>query len=241
MKKYLVLSFLFLITVSQVLAKGVNETTGSSSDKPEVENSQSETTADDENASARVTNAPTKKTYITPSGNQVKNQVEVETKNQGTDKQIKAETNENEQLNEEVVQSFTKVSDQVHQLIETTGAKGGIGQEVKSIAQSQEKLQDDIKTDFEKLNSRGGVAKFFIGSDKKLTKSLEQKMEQNQLMIQQLEQLKLSTNNEGELQQLQETIDLMVYQNEALQNKVEIESKSKGVFGWLKNIFDWNK
>jgi hypothetical protein len=123
-------------------------------------------------------------------------------------------------------------------LIETVGAKGGIGQEVKEIAQSQTKLQDEIESDVVQLNSRGTVSKFFIGSDKKLIKSMEQKMEQNRLMIQQLEELKLQTKNSGDLQQLQETIDLMTYQNTSLENKIDKESKSNGMFGWLVNLFN---
>lgn len=67
---------------------------------------------------------------------------------------------------------------------------------------------------------------------------MEQKMEQNRLMIQQLEELKLQTKNTGDLQQLQETIDLMTYQNTSLQNKIDKESKSNGMFGWLVNLFN---
>jgi len=54
----------------------------------------------------------------------------------------------------------------------------------EEIAQDQTKLQQEIKSDVTRLNSRGTMAKFFIGSDKKLIKSMEQKMEQNRLMIQ---------------------------------------------------------
>jgi hypothetical protein len=67
---------------------------------------------------------------------------------------------------------------------------------------------------------------------------MEQKMEQNRLMIKQLEELKLQTKNTGDLQQLQETIDLMTYQNTSLQNKIDKENKSNGIFGWLINLFN---
>ena len=231
MKKYLILSFLFLLTITPAFAKNSTETS--------VSSSQSNTTSGSQGTGNQntVTASPAKKPTVSPTGNQVKNANEVKTQNQGEDQKLSVKTQESEQLNQAVDDSVTKVSDQVHELIETVGAKGGIGQEVKEIAQSQTKLQDEIVSDVAKLNSRGKAAKFFIGSDKKLIKSMEQKMEQNRLMIQQLEELKLQTKNTGDLQQLQETIDLMTYQNTSLQNKIDKENKSNGMFGWLVNLF----
>ncbi|HBP51450.1 MAG: hypothetical protein US68_C0003G0005 [Candidatus Shapirobacteria bacterium GW2011_GWE1_38_10] len=218
MKKYFVLSFLFLLAITPALAKGSADT-------------QSQPVS----SGQTVTNT---QKVVSPTGNAVQNQNQVQTQNQGEEQQLSVKTQESEQLNQDVNQSLTKVSDQVHQLIDTVGAKGGIGQEVKAIAQDQLKVQDQIKSDFEGLNSRGTLKKLLIGSDKKLTQSLEQKMEQNRLMIQQLEELKLQIRNTGDLQQLQETIDLMVYQNTSLQNKIDIENKAKGIFGWLVNLFN---
>lgn len=225
MKKYILLSFLFLLAITPALAKGSTETQGQ----------QANTTSGSQNT---VTTAPTRKPVVSPTGNQVKNTNVVQTQNQGEDQKLSVKTQEAEQLNQAVDDSLTKVSDQVLELIDTVGAKSGIGQQVKAIAQDQTKLQQEIKSDVTQLNSRGTMAKFFIGSDKKLIKSMEQKMEQNRLMIQQLEELKTQTQNQGDLEQLQLTIDLMTYQNTSLQNKVEKESKSNGMFGWLVNLFN---
>lgn len=232
MKKYLILSFLFLLAITPVLAKSTTETGGQ---QTAVSGSQSNTTSGSQNT---VTASPTRKPVVSPTGNQVKNTNVVQTQNQGEDSQLSVKTQEAEQLNQAVEDSLTKVSDQVLELIDTVGAKGGIGQQVKVIAQDQTKLQQEIKSDVTQLNSRGTMAKFFIGSDKKLIKSMEQKMEQNRLMIQQLEELKTQTQNQGDLEQLQLTIDLMTYQNTSLQSKVEKESKSNGMFGWLVNLFN---
>jgi len=238
MKKHLIMSFLFLLLATPVLAKG------SSGGQPSNEANSTSGTQSGSGSNTQVapTNKPTirvtstQKPLATPTGNQVQNQVQ--TQNQGESQQLTVKTQETEQLNQNVTQSFTKVSDQVKQLVETTGAKGGIGQEVKTIAQNQTKLQNEIKADFDNLNSRGVIAKLMIGSDKKITRSLEQKMEQNRLIIQQLEQLKLQTKNTGDLQQLQETIDLMIYQNTSLQSKIDKESKANGLFGWITNLFN---
>lgn len=236
------MSFLFLLVAIPVLAKGPVETQGQQSTGQQivVSNSQSNSTNGSQGTGSQnaVTTSPTKKATVSPTGNQVKNTNEVQTQNQGEDQKLSVKTQESEQLNQAVNDSLTKVSDQVHELIETVGAKGGIGQQVKEIAQSQTKLQEEIVSDVSNLNSRGTMAKFLIGSDKKLIKSMEQNMEQNRLMIQQLEELKLQTKNTGDLKQIQETIELMTYQNTSLQNKIDKESKTNGMFGWLIALFN---
>lgn len=223
MKKYITLLVLFLLTASPIIAKGANENVGQ----------QQGQTEDGKNISA----VPTNKVTVSTSGTQVKNENQIKTQNNGEEKNLSVKTQENEVMNDEINQSLTKVSDQVHQLIETVGAKGGIGPQVKEIAQNQVKIQDEIKANFEELNNRGDLTKLLVGSDKKMIQSLEQKMEQNRLVIQKLEELKLQTKNNGDLQQLQETIDLMTYQNTSLQNKIDKENKVNGIFGWLVNLF----
>lgn len=232
MKIYIALSIMFLLASFPILAKGSVE--AQRGQQITESDSQSITTNGSQNT---ITTSPSKKPIVSPTGNQVKNTNMIQSQNQGEDSQLSVKTQESEQLNEDVTKSLNKVSDQVHQLIDTVGAKGGIGQEVKVIAQNQLKAQDQIKSDFEGLNSRGAFTKLMIGSDKKLTQSLQQRMEQNRLMIQQIEELMTQTKNKSDLEQLQLTIDLMTYQNTSLQNKIDRENKSKGMFGWLINLF----
>jgi len=217
MKKYLILSFLFLLVTTPVFAKNSDNVT-------QKQTGQSDT----------VTQTET----TTPTGNQVKNQNQVQTQNAGQDQQLSVQTQESQQLNQNLDDNFQKVSTQVHQLIDTVGAKGGIGQEVKDIAQSQIKLQEDIKINVSQLASRSALTKFFVGSDKKALKNMEQQMEQNRLMVQQLEELKTQTKNSGDLDQIQQTVDLMTYQNTSLEEKIKQENKVKGLFGWLVNLFN---
>lgn len=66
---------------------------------------------------------------------------------------------------------------------------------------------------------------------------MEQYLEANKLLIQQLEQLKTQTKNTSDLDQLQQTIDLMTYQNTSLQEKINQENKVNGLFGWLTKLF----
>jgi len=223
MKKYLVLSFLFLLAITPAFAKGSSNT---SNQQPSGQ------------GNAPIVTTAVKNPSTTPTLDQVKNQNQVQTKNEGEEKQINVKNQENEQLDKSVDESFSKVSDQVHQLIETVGAKGGIGPEVKEIAQNQTKNQENIKSSLAQLQLRKSFVKLFIGSDKKTIQDIGQRLDENASLIKQLEELKLQTKNSSDRQQLQETIDLMTYQNNSLQEKVDRENQNKGMFGWLINLFN---
>lgn len=213
MKKYLILSFLFLLAVVPVLARSENA-----------------------NAQAgQTTNSPAKTVTATPTGNQVKNQNEVKTQNEGEDQQLMVSTQENEQLEANDVSD--KVSDQVHKLIDTLGAKKGIGDQVREIAQNQEQVQNQIKSEVSELRSRNKFMLFLLGSDEEVVTSLEGKIADNTAMIEKLELLKETTTNKTDLQEIQTTIDLLTYQNESLQNSVDQAKESTGLFGWFARLF----
>ena len=223
MKKYLILSFLFLLVVTPAFAKG--SSVNSNQNNPVV-------------TSIKSTTSTTNKPSIPPTGTPVKNQNEVQTKNQGEEQQLNVKTQEKEQLNKTVDENFTKVSDQVHELINTVGAKGGIGQQVKEIAQNQVKNQESIKSELAQLQLRKSFVKFFLGSDKKTLQNINEELEQSKLLIKQLEELKTQTKNSADLTQLQETIDLITYQNTSLQEKIDQEGKVNGMFGWFAKLFN---
>lgn len=224
MKKYLVLSFLFLLVALPIVAKSANSnstTQGQSQNQPV----------------STVTPAKNKNTTVTPTGQQIENQNQVQTKNQGQEKKLQVQTQEAENLNQEVEDSAQKVSDQVQELLQTVGVKSGIGQQVREFAQNQEKNQEKIKSAYYELKNRGQLVRLFVGSDKKMTKALEQLTEENKLTIQTLEELKTKTLNQAEKIQLQETIDLMLYQNTSLGGKIAKEKQVNGLFGWFIKLF----
>ncbi len=75
--------------------------------------------------------------------------------------------------------------------------------------------------------------KSLIGPDYKALKALNQEMEQNQLRIQQLEQIKTQLSNQGDLQMVQEAIEALTAQNTSLQDMVKTEEATSSLLGWL--------
>lgn len=231
MKKYLVLSFLFLLVAFPVVAKSANS---NSTSQGQGQNQQTITTTPIQTQNRVQTRNPS----VSPTGQQFQNQNQVETLNKGQEKKLQVSTQESEQLNQEVEDSVDKVSTQVQELLDTVGAKSGIGQQVKEFAQNQQKTQQNIKSTYYELKNRGRLVRLFVGSDKKMTQALEQMTAENKLTIQKLEELKTKTINQAEKDQLQETIDLMLYQNTSLGEKIAKEKQVNGLFGWFVKLFN---
>jgi predicted RNase H-like nuclease (RuvC/YqgF family) len=216
MKKYIVMSFLFLLLVSPVSAKAVLQ----------GQKNQSETVV-----------SPTQKPVLSPTGHEVQNRNQIQVKNQGESTQVAVQNKEKEQLEEEIDKNMNRVATQVQELIETVGAKGGIGTQVREIAQEQQKLQQRIKEQYTSLSSRSNFAKLMIGADEEAIKELQQRLMENEQIINKLEKTKTATRVRADLEKIEETIDLMKYQNASLQSKIQLEQKYKGMFGWLLKLF----
>jgi len=272
MKKYLLISFLFLLVVTPVLVINPikaqeqqkliadNQTTIIVVDDNRPRNNQRPTpipTANNQNENHDNNSETNTKTQENDQPDQPENkgltkvfrqikelfvnvqdtQPEIIIDNQNTKTETDIKIKEDKLLDQAIDESLIKVPDQVQKLFKTVHEKSEIKQDVHQIAEVQTKLQTEIKTDVVRLNSRKKITKFFIGSDKKTIKSIEQKIEQNKTTIQQLGELKLKTKDSDDLVQIQETIDSIESQNISLQNKISKENKYKGIFGWILNIF----
>ena len=178
-----------------------------------------------------------------PAGNQVQGKNQVVTQNQGEDSQLQTNTQEmeSEEANENVgsgnrneaaTENMSQVAEKVQELLQLKTA-GGIGQQVKQIAQEQNQAQDQIQEQISKLNAKGKVARFLTGTDRPAVTTLKQQLEENKMRIQQLEQLENQLTNQSDITQVQETIQLLSDQNITLQDRINLEEKSSGLFGWL--------
>jgi len=164
-------------------------------------------------------------------GNQVQNQNQVKTLNQGEDLQLQVNTQEQENL-EEGTKNMGEVATQVQQLLQL-GTTGGIGEQVRTIAQAQNQAQTQIQEQLDKLESKGKLARLLTGTDYSAVKNLKTQLEQNQLRIQQLTQLQNQLINQSDITAVQETIQALVLENTSLQDRISAEEQTRSLFGWL--------
>ena len=160
-------------------------------------------------------------------------QNKVETQNQGEEAQIQVNTSQSEGRSDSARQHMSNVAEEVEALLADEDRDGGIGQQVKVIAQEQKNAQKAIEGNLEEIDGRKGFAKKLLGPDYGAMKNLEKHMAQNQLRIQQLQQLQTQTSNQSEQTQLKNAIQAMQNQNTVLGERLQAESDSPGMLGWL--------
>lgn len=193
-------------------------------------------------------------TPVGSQGNQVQNQNQVNTQNQGenTKLQVNTQNNESSKFGSEIVenekvstnksgnarQHMSSVSAAVEGFLATGNRVGGVGKEISDIATQQKGAQNMIENALDNMESKKGLAKKLFGPDYGAIKEMKQLVQQNQVRIQQLQQLQNQAQNQGEETQLKEMIKAMVDQNTALQSQVRAEESVKSVFGWLLKLFN---
>lgn len=134
-------------------------------------------------------------------------------------------------------QHMSDVATKVEEILTTQTIKGGIGEQVRQIAQEQKTVQEQTQTNLEKVDKRQGWLKLIIGPDLKAIKNMEKIIEENQLRIQKLTELKNQLTNQDEIKQTEEMIQSLVSQNTALQERINFERQTNSLLGWLFRLF----
>jgi hypothetical protein len=164
---------------------------------------------------------PTTHASVSPSstGNQVQNDNQIMTQNQGEENQLQVATQEMEQL------------------MDLTVTNQALGNQVKNIAQEQVQAQTQIQTELDKLESKSNLMKKLFGTDYGAIKNLKLQMEQNRLRIQQLTELQNQITNQSDETQLEEAIQALTEQNTSLEEQIQTEENIGSLFGWLVKLF----
>jgi len=173
----------------------------------------------------------------TGAGNQVQNQNQV--KNQGENNQIQANGQEGTKGQNSAVaeQRRSQVANAVQQMLQVADRNGGIGQQVKTIAQTQTQNQEKLETSLEKVQSRGGFAKFFVGPNYGEINNAQKLLEQNREQIKQLNQIKNQLSNQGDAQTLTQQIQTLEQANLQIENSLQNAQKGFSLFGWMFRMF----
>lgn len=195
--------------------------------------------------------AAKKSVPATANGNAVKTEEKNKVMNQGEDTQIqtqekntaqvkdgekKDKINEKKTDTEQSEQRKSQVAIAVQAMLQIADRDIGIGQQVRIIAQNQNQNQIKLEKNVEKIQSRGGFAKFFIGPNYGEIKDAEKTLEQNKEQIRQMNQIRTQLSNEGDQQQLAEQIKVLEQYNQEIESLLSAAQDGFSLFGWLNNI-----
>jgi len=229
MKKTLLIAFLLMFgLVVQVQAVSTNSNQGAKSGQ----------------ADAAVTGNQAVNTVQTNEQNQVMNQGEntqIQTQEQNTIQTQNNTTaadkiNKGKSSSNPSEQRRSQVANAVQTMLQVADREGGIGQQVRVIAQNQNQNQVKLEQNVEKIQDRGGFAKFFIGPNYKEIKDAQKTLEQNKEQIKQLNQIKNQLYNQGNQQQLTEQIRVLEQTNQEIETLLTDAQKGFSLFGWLNKL-----
>lgn len=183
-------------------------------------------------------------------GNEVKTNEQNQIMNQGEETQIQTQEENTIQTQDGVIgknnkeksssylkeQRRSQVANAVQAILQIADRNGGIGQQVRIIAQNQNQNQEILEKNIEKVQSRSGLAKFFIGPNYGEIKNTQNILEQNREKIRQLNQIRIQLSNESDQQQLTEQIRILEQTNQEIEALLAGAQKGFSLFGWLNKI-----
>lgn len=118
-----------------------------------------------------------------------------------------------------------------------TGSATPPGVRIRQLVQEHEQSSQFVQSQIQAASNRSGVVRFLIGPNFQAVKNMEKQMEQNQLRIQQLTELKARISNQADDQALTQAIQVMTEQNTALKDQISQQNQTRSLFGWLFRLF----
>jgi len=141
-----------------------------------------------------------------------------------------------------VYQNQNSVRTAVHALLTVEDLVGGIGPQVSQVAID---INDSVLATVvaeEKIQKRNPFVRFFMGGDQEAVEELKQELNKNEERVQELKQLREDCDCDEEVgEMLQEQIQKIEQEQNRLQILTEKETGSRGIFGWVRNLFSWGR
>jgi hypothetical protein len=161
---------------------------------------------------------------------------QIQTKNQqtGTEDGLPGIGN---QVREMAVQQAGKAAqNMMQQMAQNMGEEMGLGEQVRQLAQEQNQVQDKIDDNLQKVRNRNRFLKFILGPDKKALDELQNRLEENQQIIEELENIAPEADPTAQ-EQIQSVKQILGEQNSYLEETIQAEQKTKGIFSFLTTLF----
>jgi len=176
--------------------------------------------------------------------NSVENKNQLQIQNQGEEQALQVENQEQEesQFQEDGESSRSGLIDEANNKLQGLKNIENQPEEVKTqlneMVQNQEMTQIQLKTQYDKLNNRKGLIKLLIGPDFKALLDAKKELQQVEVRIKQLEELKNQLVNTGEETMIEEAIQALINQQTFLQNELKAQESSFSFFGWFFRFFN---
>ncbi len=176
--------------------------------------------------------------------------LQIQVENEGEDDQIQTKTEDQKQpgqsddkgigkqVREMAIQQAGKaIQNTFQQMNQNMGEEMGLGEQVRQLAKEQTQVQEDIDQSIEKTKKRGRFVKLLFGPDKKALDEIEEQISQNKVLIDELEQMAEEADQTAQ-SQIQAAQEMLESQNSYLQETIEAEKNTPGIFSFLSGLFN---
>lgn len=126
----------------------------------------------------------------------------------------------------------------VQSLLAVADREGGIGQQVKVIAQQQNASKEEVAVSIDKVEKRGKLKTFFIGSDYKNLGDLRSQMVQTRNQVDQLKRLADKATTDQDKTELQTQIQALEQQQANIDTFITQNESKFSLFGWAVKLFN---
>lgn len=176
---------------------------------------------------------------------EIKNNPPVSTNNQNSQNDSILITNNEQEVNQEKTvtnlqtteQRKSEVASAVQKIIQITGKDSRVGEQVITITETQVQSREKLETSLQKVQSRGGFAKFFVGPDYGEINNAKKLLAQNREQIKQLDEVQNQLTDKNDKQKLTEQVQLLAQTTQEIENSLNTSQKGFSLFGWLFRLF----
>lgn len=134
-------------------------------------------------------------------------------------------------------QRRSDIASAVQEILQVAEKDSIVGQQVKIIAQTQTQNQEKLEAILQKVQSRSGFTKFFVGPDYGEINNAKKLLEQNREQIKQLNQVENQLSDQDDQQKLTEQVQLLEQSNQEIENSLNTSQKGFSLFGWMFKLF----
>ncbi|MFA7169406.1 MAG: hypothetical protein WC178_00965 [Candidatus Paceibacterota bacterium] len=130
----------------------------------------------------------------------------------------------------------SQIANAVQEIEKIAENNQGIGEQIRTIAQNQKDEQDVVEDSLEEAQERNSVIKFLIGANYGKLKEAKEKLDQQNIRIEEMKKLYENIENEADAQSFTEQISTMKKIREEALQEVANEDQGFSLFGWM---FRW--
>ena len=117
------------------------------------------------------------------------------------------------------------------------GKDNRVGEQVITITETQVQRREKLETSLQKVQSRGGFTKFFVGPDYGEINNAKKLLAQNREQIKQLDEVQNQLTDKNDKQKLPEQVQLLAQTTQEIENSLNTSQKGFSLFGWLFRLF----